>query len=135
MGAVSIRVPSVATAFTNIDTWQNLMQSYHRAKAAAEQADAAYDTGVVADGGIEAEFSPNTTALGELADQLAHEEYQARFRLVQTPAPDIAAVLWKMNALFREGENGPDDPYISAWDRKYTDAVRADLERLSEVRS
>lgn len=67
----------------------------------------------------------NSTAY-DCACKLRHDAWDA---LILTPAPDYAALGWKINELFgaeaMKGEEG--DP---GWAREFTDAIAADANRL-----
>jgi hypothetical protein len=113
-----------ASTLTIRERWDSLMSSYNEARAADAAINAVYDEATKS--GSETDDHSKIEA-----DWISRGDdlHQARDNLLLALAPDFAAVQWKMAQLFSEGDY-EGDQYICAWNRKFTDAVMADLARL-----
>lgn len=133
MGADSTRAPDGATTLTTKETWDAAFAAWEAAKVAADEAYAAYCAGCDEAGVTSASDPRATAALNKLvcvAESTGDALADAFKAAILTPAPDFSAVLWKMTALYGEGDTGPDDEHSAAWRMEYPGAVIADLERL-----
>lgn len=81
----------------------------------------------------EAESSHNLSALEDAWSAAGDRLSNARAALLLAPAPDYAAVQWKLNQLFgpeATGAVGDNDRGIPCWNCELTDALIADMARL-----
>lgn len=102
------------------ETWDRLKSAYEVAHTAANAASIA----------CEVELPDQKQALVEASDDANHHEHVAWCALLRSPAPDLAAVSWKMIELF--GPAGrPDGEPIDKWLREFTDVIIDDLARLN----
>jgi hypothetical protein len=72
--------------------------------------------------------------LDDIDDEWARliDEESARWdEVILTPAPHLAAVQWKMDALFGEKSRGGGSTSISAWHHRFTDVLMADVARIA----
>lgn len=92
---------------------------YRRVVAAADSRDAA--TYRLAE-------AYNLDALGNRSEQLAEAEDEAEARLLALPAPDIAALAWKMLQLLTPDGH---DNFTPSWSGEYVAPVLADARRLA----
>ncbi|WP_411341379.1 hypothetical protein V6U71_05935 [Sphingopyxis sp. J-6] len=133
MKADSTRAPDGATTLTTKEAWETAFAAWEAAKVAADDAHAAHATGCDEAGALSAS-DPDAPAaikrLAALAESTGSAQAETFKAAILTPAPDFAAVLWKMTALYGEGDTGPDDEHSAAWRMEYPGAVIADLERL-----
>lgn len=133
MDVDSTRAPVGATTLTTKEIWDAAFAAWEAAKVKADFAYAAYSTArdeadaLVASGEDTGAAMEKLTAHAEETGEALATAFKV---LVITPAPDFAAVLWKMTALYGEGDCGPDDEHSAAWRMEYPGAVIADLERL-----
>jgi hypothetical protein len=127
MTSDSIPAPVGATTFTIRQQWDQNFAAWEAAKVASDFADAAYGAAFDEAGG---ENSPALSKLADLADRDGTALCNRFGALMLTPAPDLAAVLCKMMALYGQGDQGAEDDHSSAWVLKYPQAVITDLERL-----
>lgn len=107
----------------NFAAWQAAKADYD---AAAALHDADYEQ-------AQAEGRRYNEALAARVDALANVECETRMALILTPAPGFPDVAVKMDILFgasQFSDFGAEDECISAWHRRYTDAVLADTARL-----
>lgn len=107
----------------NFAAWQAAKADYD---AAAAQHDADYEQ-------AQATGRRYDEALAARVDAFATVECDTRMALILTPAPGLPAVSVKMDLLFgpsQFSDFGASDECISAWHRRYTDAVLADMTRL-----
>jgi hypothetical protein len=64
-------------------------------------------------------------------DRVCNLRHHAWAALILAPAPDLAALTWKINELFgEEAMAGIGDDADSGWPRQFTDAIAADAKRL-----
>ena len=130
MESISIRAPERATTLTTKEIWDAAFAAWEAAVVKFEFAEAAFTAAHdEAGGGAQASQAPAVKKLGTLADNLAGVENETRFALLLTPAPDFAAVAWKLTKLYSEGDFEGDE-HSSAWHRRFPEAVIADMERL-----
>jgi len=133
MNVDSTRAPEGATTITPKEAWDAAFAAWEAAQVKADFAYEAYSTArdeadaLLASG---EDTAPAIVKLAAHAEQTGEALATAFKGLVTTPAPDFAAVLWKMTALYGEGDCGPDDEHSAAWRMEYPGAVIADLERL-----
>lgn len=107
----------------NFAAWQAAKADYD---AAAAQHDADYEQ-------AQATGRRYDEALAARVDAFATVECDTRMALILTPAPGLPAVSVKMDLLFgpsQFSDFGAEDDCISAWHRRYTDTVLADMARL-----
>jgi hypothetical protein len=120
-----------ATTLTIREQWHAVWATYEATKAIAEAVDAEYDAAWREAGGdVAASRVPAVDRLGDLAEETGQAQSKLFGQMILTPAPDIAAVLLKMVAMFGQGDTGPDDDMAPQWVLTYPQAVIADLERL-----
>lgn len=113
--------------------WDANFTAWESAKAEYDFADGAYQTAhKEAGGGDTADNGPAVIKLLALLDRRATGENKSRFELLLTPAPDFAAVAWKLHALYGVGDFEGDE-YTSAWRREYPLSVIADVARLQST--
>jgi len=110
--------------------WDANFTAWESAKAEYDFADGAYEAAHKEAGGDEtADNDPTVVKLLTLLDRRATSENKTRFELLLTPAPDFAAVAWKLHALYGVGDFEGDE-YTSAWRREYPLSIMADMARL-----
>jgi hypothetical protein len=63
------------------------------------------------------------------SEELGEIAYDAKWKVFHTPAPDVAALLWKLEHLF--GEDERDEGSGLAWDASLLDELLADARRLA----
>ncbi len=124
MSTDSTTAPVGATTLTIAEEWARLLAIHTEAAAADRAINAIYDAALAegSEGDDFTKIEANWTATGEAL-------HSARDNLLLAAAPDYRAVQWKLAQLFTEGDYHGDQ-YISAWHRKFTDAVMADLARI-----
>jgi hypothetical protein len=102
--------------------WDTAMMRYRMAKMRADTEWAACKN--LPDG------HPDEELLGGLADQSGEEETAARTALLNMPAPDLAALRWKLdNVITFESFHGGED-YMDAWSRSYAHQTIVDYQRM-----
>lgn len=112
------------------DAWGANFAAWQAAKADYDAAAALHDADY---GQAQAEGRRYNGSLAARVDELASVECDTRMALILTPAPGLPAVSVKMDLLFGSSQFsdfGASDECISAWHRRYTDAVLADMARL-----
>lgn len=78
-----------------------------------------------------AEAAMNANNDDDLADDLGGAYCDAAGALIETPAPDHAALHWKLDYLFGDAARSEEDDRTSpAWCNAYVVAVMADADRL-----
>lgn len=107
--------------------WDANFTTWKAAKEPLDEADALHVAAF-----NEAPDAPETLALAGKCDDLAGPEGKARFDLLLTPAPDFAAVAWKLHTLYGVGDFEGDE-YSSAWRREYPLSIMADMARLQSA--
>lgn len=122
MGADSTPAPDGATALTIADEWKRLMATHTEAFAVDAAINAVYDRALEEKRDL-SKLEADWNAAGEAL-------HDARDNLLLADAPDYPAVQWKLAQLFSEGDY-KDDQHISAWNRKFTDAIMSDMARLA----
>lgn len=127
MSTDTITAPKGATAITAKGSWDLAFAAWQAAKATYDEVAALYDADCQA---AEVEGRQPNAELGERVDALANPECDTRLALMQTPAPDFAAVLFKIKTLWARDDAPENDDYTDAWHRRYPDAVIADMIRL-----
>lgn len=73
----------------------------------------------------------NLDQLGGRMDDLSNRLNILETAVQLLAAPDLAAVLWKLERLFGEEVRANDDDFIDPWHRQFTDAIIADVRRLT----
>jgi hypothetical protein len=127
MDADSTTAPNGATALTIRALWDANFAAWQAAKSDYDTAAATHDADYEA---AEAEGRKGDSELAKACDDAGALESAARFALVLTPAPDFPTVRIKFDLLFGDDMFGAADDYATAWNRQYTDAIRADMARL-----
>lgn len=111
----ALAIPIVAAAPTN--TWDAVMRRYLAAKAAHDVEWAAYKrrNGVHSD------------AQSELLDRLSEEYGDLIDQLLEMPAPDARAALWKAEYILQDSDGG----FTSSWRADVVQPFLNDLKRLA----
>jgi hypothetical protein len=78
----------------------------------------------------EAYASSGAEAADEKSEALSETESEAWATLLRTPAPDGAALLYKLDLLFGGDDRQEDDEHCDAWNYNLIDPVMADARRL-----
>jgi len=127
----STGAPESATTLNTKALWDAAFAAWEAAKVEFDFAECAYTTAHNEAGGDQdADNNPAVGKLREAMDRRAAVENEARFALVETPAPHLAAVSLKLDLLFGPENYGTDSEYIPPWHRDFLTAVMADVQRL-----
>ncbi|WP_283418674.1 hypothetical protein [Sphingopyxis sp. Geo48] len=128
MKADSTSAPERATTLSTKEAWDAAFAAWEAAKAAYDAAAKLHDDDFAA---AKAQGRPFDDDLAKQCDDAGTVESNARFALIQTPAPDFRALLHKTKLLWaREDATGEREEHTEGWHRKYPDAVIADMVRL-----
>jgi len=131
MGTSSTRAPESATTLSTKEAWDAAFAAWEAAKVDFDFAECAYTTAYNEAGGDQdADNNPVVAKLCDLMDRRAAVENEARFALVETPAPHLAAVSVKLDLLFGPENYGTDSDNAPAWHRDFPAGVIADVQRL-----
>jgi hypothetical protein len=108
--------------------WQKRMTAYLAAK---KQADLYYTVRYLpAFERANRDHCKTSAVEADECDRLSDLAGEAEALVQLTPAPNLSAVLWKLDQLF-DREHRSEDDFIDSWHHKFTDSIRADVARLS----
>ncbi|MFC3429954.1 hypothetical protein ACFOKK_08335 [Sphingobium fuliginis] len=139
--AASAATGLVCIPTANRGTWDAVMQQFTAAKIAGAEYDRSHVFPLYE--AMKAEFGSfalsgegpmrerclawrsahNFGAITDQAEAYADAEYDARVELLRMPAPDLAALRWKLDETFADDE-------IALWCDDIADAIREDILRL-----